>query len=289
MSTRFVQFKKEIDQLNLIFSAYVSELNTPKKLITLGFSPWLEPVIEKKNPDFVFAKDGYALIIEAKSGSASPEDFADIKRYLRFDIKRLEKNIADIGIKFPIYKYDVGVVYYKNKLEESLQHKDIKNEIDNLSNEALILTISQGGYLKLYSGTAKDTDTHKLLEKGIKVPKNPKREIKITSSSPVEGIVYKIILDVCNRMEIKKSMVLDENQIFNEIFKNYRINFHRVKKALNSLKKMRIINKKDRKYVFTKRSISDGLELIRRFQNNNLDELIKEEKQKSIDEFTDSS
>ncbi len=284
MSTHFNQFKDEIDQLNLIYSAYVSEINNPEKLLDLGFTIVIEPYIENKTPDFIFVKDDYALIIEAKGGSVSETDFSTVENYLNFDAKALEKVMAEFKIKKPIYRYDVGIVYYNKKLRESLQYEDIKNKIEDLSNEALILTISSGGYLKLYSGKAKDTDTHKLLETGIKVPKNPKRVVNVTSSSPVEGIIYKIILDVGNRMELKKAITMDESLIFNEMFKNYRIKFHRVKEALTALKTLKIIMKKDRKYEFSRKGISDGMELIRKFKSHNIDELIKEKGQKSLDD-----
>lgn len=285
MSTRFIQFKEEIDQLNLIYSAHISELNDPKKLKDLGFVVRLGPKIENKTPDFIFIKEGYALIIEAKSGSISQDHLLDLKEYLKFDIKRLEKRIAEMGIKVSVHNYDVGIVYYRNKFEESIRHKTIKEGIENLSEGALILTISSGGSLTLYSGTPKNTEVYNLLKEGIKVPKNPKREIKITSSSPVEGIIYKLILDVGNMMDVKKSIILDGNQIFNDIFRNYRIKFSRINEALIALKTLRIIKKKDGKYEFNRKSISDGIELIRKFENYNLNEVIKEEKQKSIDEF----
>lgn len=285
MSTRFTQFKEEINQLNLIYSAYISELNDPKKLQDLRFVVRFEPKIENTTSDFIFIKEGYALIIEAKSGSVSHDDLSDLKKYLKFDIKRLERRIAEMGIKVPVYNYDVGIVYYKNKFEESIHHKIIKEGIENLSEEALILTISSGGRLTLYSGTPKNIEVYNLLKEGIKVPKNPKREIKITSSSPVEGIIYKLILDVGNRMDVKKSIILDDNQIFNDIFRDYRIEFIRVKKALTALKTLQIIKKKDGKYEFNRKSISDGIELIRKFNNHDLNDVLKEEKQKSIDEF----
>ncbi|GBE53900.1 hypothetical protein BMS3Bbin15_00046 [archaeon BMS3Bbin15] len=86
-------------------------------------------------------------------------------------------------------------------------------------------------------------------------------------------------------MELKKNITLDESQIFNEIFESNRIKFNRIKKALTILKKLEIIKKKDRKYEFSRKSIFDGMELIRNFLSHNIDELIKEEEQKSLDEF----
>ena len=86
-------------------------------------------------------------------------------------------------------------------------------------------------------------------------------------------------------MELKKNITLDESQIFNEIFESNRIKFNRIKKALTILKKLEIIKKKDRKYEFSRKSIFDGMELIRNFLSHNIDELIKEEEQRSLDEF----
>ncbi len=92
MKSRFSQFKQELDQLNAFYASYKSAISV-KKLDSLGFIERDFPKIENMTPDFLFFKEGYAFVIECKSGFLTYKDIEQLRRYLSFDVKSIEKTI----------------------------------------------------------------------------------------------------------------------------------------------------------------------------------------------------
>lgn len=92
MKSAFSQFKQELDQLNAFYASYKSSTNV-KRLDSLGFIERDFPRIESMTPDFLFFREGYAFIVECKSGIFTDKDAKQLKRYMSFDVKSIEKTI----------------------------------------------------------------------------------------------------------------------------------------------------------------------------------------------------
>jgi hypothetical protein len=118
LKSKFSQFKQELDQLNALYASYKSAINV-KRLDSLGLIERDFPKIEGKTPDFLFFKEGYALVVECKSGIPTEKDAVQLKRYLSFDVKSIEKTIQkSVRKKYAVYRYDVFLVLWEDIYEK---------------------------------------------------------------------------------------------------------------------------------------------------------------------------
>jgi hypothetical protein len=275
-----------LDQLNAFYSSYKSTIND-KKLDSLGFFERNFPKIEHKIPDFLFFREGYAFIVECKSGILTEGDAAQLKEYVSFNVRSIERTIQkSVKERYRIYKYDVFLVLwekiYKKKKDEVLEI--VK---DNNLNSIKILTINKGGNLKIHYGSVENCqELDELLNDGIRIPKNPKNEIYITPTIPVEGIMAYLIREFSFLVAGRRYIRVTANEIYNDWFKSYEIKFRRIRNSLRYLEKFNLLEKEGQnQYIFRSKYIGDSHRLISEFYKHDVIDLLRPPKTPKLDDY----
>ena len=288
MKSVFSEFKQELDQLNAVYASYRSAINV-KRLDSLGFTERDFPKIEGKTPDFLFFKEGYAFILECKSGVPTEKDAGQLKRYLSFDVKNIEKTIQKSARKkFPVYRYDVFLVLWESIYEK--EKNDIlkiirENSLDSLK----VLTIEKGGTLRIrYGSVANLQELNRLLNEGIKIPHHPKNEINITPNAPIEGILYYLVRKFTSLIFDKEYIKINASDIYNDWFRSYEIKSDRIRESLQYLVKLALLEKVGpNQYIFRKKYIKDSYGLISKLTDHNVRDLLKISEYRTLDYYID--
>ena len=286
MKSIFSQFKNELDQLNAVYASYKSAINV-KRLDSLGFIERDFPKIEGRTPDFLFFKEGYAFIVECKSGSLGDKDCEQLKGYLAFDVKNIEKTIQkSVGKKYSIYRYDVLHVLWEiiYKRDEDRILKMIKeNALDSLK----ILTIRKGGMLRIKHGSIENyQELDELLNRGIKIPLYPKNEICITLNVPIEGIVYYLIQRFNSLVSDKEYIRINVSDIYNDWFRSYEIRPNRIKESLQHLAKLNFLEKAgSNQYIFRRKYIKGAHDLISKLTTHDMKDILDISEYRPLDYY----
>jgi hypothetical protein len=283
----FSQFKQELDQLNALYSSYKSAINV-KRLDSLGFIERDFPKIEGKTPDFLFFKEGYAFIVECKSGILTDKDVEQLEGYLSFDVRSIERTVyRSVRKKYPIYKYDVFLVLWEDIYEK--QKDDILKKIKNELNSLKILTIRKGGTLKIQFGTIEnDQELDELLKEGVRVPYHPKNEIYITPNAPIEGIMAYLIRKFTSLVYEKEHVKIDASEIYGDWFRSYEIKFDRVRESLQYLVELKLLEKVGQnQFTFRKKHVKDSYSFVSELTKHNVIDLIRPRKTPPLDEWMD--
>lgn len=288
MKSIFSQFKQELDQLNALYASYKSAINV-KRLDSLGFIERDFPKIERMTPDFLFFKEGYAFIVECKAGFLTDKDAEQLKRYLSFDAKSVERTIQKCAKKkYPIYSYDVFLVLWENTYEkekERVPHIIKDNALDLLK----VLTIKKGGTLKIQYGSVKPyQELDLLLNEGIRIPRHPKNEIYITPNAPIEGILYYLIRKFTSLVFDKEYIKVNASDIYNDWFRSYEIKSDRIRESLQHLVKLNLLEKVGpNQYIFRKKYVKDSYSLISKLTTHNVRDLLEISEYRPLDYYMD--
>lgn len=288
MKSIFSQFEQELNQLNALYASYKSRINV-KRLDSLGFIERDFPKIEGKTPDFLFFKEGYAFVVECKSGILTDKDAEQLKRYLSFDVESIERTIQkSVRKRYPVYRYDIFLVLWEDIYEKEKDEvlKIIKdNNLDSLK----VLTIRKGGMLRIRYGSVENyQELDELLNKGIRIPHHPKIEIYITPNAPIEGILAYLIRKFVSLVYDKDYVKINASDIYNDWFRSYEIKFDRIRKSLQYLVEFKLLEKVERnQYGFRKKHVKDSYDLISKLTQYNVVDLIRPPETRTLDEYMD--
>lgn len=288
MKSVFSQFKQELDQLNALYASYKSAIPV-KRLDSLGFIERDFPKIENMTPDFLFFKEGYAFVVECKSGFLTSKDIGQLRRYLSFDVKNIEKTIhKSVRKEYHIYRYDVFLVMWEDVYKKD---KDKVLSIINDNNLDLlkVLTIKKGGMLKTQYGSVKNyQELDQLLNEGIRIPFHPKNEIYMTPNAPTEGILHYLLRKFMFLVVDKEYIKISVSDIYNDWFRSYEIKSSRIKESLHVLAKLSILEKiGSNQYIFRKRYVKDSYDIISKLTTHNVRDLLKISEYRPLDYYID--
>ncbi len=227
------------------FKITVSEDGTEKdKEITPDFLLWN---IRKKT----------ALILEIKGGNSIEEgDIEQIRKYLMIPIDQVEERVRNIleDPSIELESFYVGIVYYEKTIRNCLRSPNCINRLDSIKDDLLILKQSPGNVLNIRNPEfiTFDDDLSSLLNNGIQIPKNPRRNIYITETPSIEGTMWAIINYVDDKFyegdEINE-IKIDPFQL-RDIFIYSSVKLNRLSKALNYLSEIGCCIKEQNSYIF---------------------------------------
>lgn len=278
---------QELDQLNALYSSYKSAIGV-KRLDSLGFIERDFPKIEGKTPDFLFFKEEYAFIVECKSGMLTDKDIGQLKGYLSFDVKNIEKTIQkSVKKKYPIYKYDVFLVLWEDMYGR--EEENILRIIRDHNLDVKVLSLEKGGMLKIRYGSVENChELDELLNEGIRIPYHPKNEINITPNAPVEGIMTYLIEKLTSLVYDKELVTVNASAIYNDWFLSYEIDFERIKESLQLLVMLGLLEKVGQNlYSFRRRHIRDSYDFISKLTKHNAKDLVRPPETRPLDEYLD--
>ncbi len=281
-----MQFEKEVDQLNAFYASYKSAINV-RRLDSLGFIERNFPKIENMTPDFLFFKEGYAFIVECKSGVLTDKDAVQLRSYLSFDVKNIERTVQrSARRKYPVYRYDVFLVLWEEVYEKE-KVGVLRITKDHNLNSLKVLTIRKGGLLKMQQGFIENCqELNVLLQQGIRIPHRPKNEIFVTPTIPTEGIMVYLIREFTLIKSHENYVRVDASEIYNDWFRSYEIKFNRIKDALQYLVKLNILEEESQnKYLFSKKTIREAYDVISKLSSHNVTDLLRPPRTRPLDDY----
>jgi hypothetical protein len=286
----FSQFKQELDQLNTFYASYKSAIPV-KRLDSLGFIERDFPKIENMTPDFLFFKEEYAFVVECKSGFLTHKDAEQLRRYLSFDVKNIEKTIHRSARKrYHIYKYDVLLILWEDIYEKDKDN--VLSMIDDHDFDSLkVLTIRKGGVLRTRCGAFVNyQELDQLLNGGIKIPLHPREEIYVTPNAPTEGIVYNLLRKFMSLVFDKEYIKINVSDIYNDWFRSYEIKSNRISESLQFLVKLSILEKSgSNQYIFRKKHIRNSYDIISKLTTHNIKDLLEISQIRSLDYYIEKN
>lgn len=237
----------ELEAYNFLIAAYASEIENTLNFKKLDFyPPFHQPNIFRKEPDFILINknEGYALIVECKSGKFQPGDSnekSDIKQaesYINLPLREVESECKRIlqDRNFSLRKFDVAFQYYRNmieiaEIEESEKFRELKTIVS-------IFSVNKED--QIYSLYPSKEITYDRLEGslrngGIKIPNRPDPQITLHNSASVELIAHAIIGYLLKHIMTNREIKLTLKEIDEDIIQQYQIKRERVKEALHYL------------------------------------------------------
>lgn len=271
-----------------MYSAYCSEIENTYNFNKLGFAPpFHEPTILRKSPDFILINDkkNYCLIIECKSGIFQTEDDIEIaESYNNLKLREVEDECKKImqNRNLSINNFDVAFQYYNKMILKS--EKNYKKEFEKFKSKVHIINCKIGDKYFLYTNKdLVDKTISKELKNGFRIPEKPDPRYYLTNKADDDLIAHAIISYGLKQCSFQKDpIIFDMIELNENLFGHYQIRIGKIKKVLQILEKLRVIEKHSDsksdegfsviKYQFTKKTlINRGIPIINQmFEDKNI-------------------
>ena len=126
------------------------------------------------------------------------------------------------------------------------------------------------------------------MNKGIRIPYHPKNEIYITPNAPTEGIMAYLIRKFTSLVYEKEHVKIDASEIYSDWFRSYEIKFERVRKSLQYLVELNLLEKVGQhQFIFRKKYVKDSYSLVSELTKHDVMDLIRPRKIPPLDEWMD--
>lgn len=278
----------ELWSCNFFYAAYWSELKNTLNFSKLGYSPpFHEPIIFKKNPDFLIIKNDYCFIVECKSGHFQIDSHnKQAEGYSNLSLRDVEDECRKImhDKKYSINNFDVAFQFYKKMIDEA--ENNHSTDFAKLKNKVHVFSCEKGKKYKLYTNrNLIDKKATAELKKGFDLPDPPDFRYILTRNADENLLAHAII-----NFGLKKISVLPDPIEFDlndeNLCGHYNIPINNIKRTCTILENLKIIKKisgkedKDKfvlpRYQFTKKSLLKfGIPLINElFNNKNLRDIV---------------
>lgn len=290
--------KKEIESYNTFFSAIVGRA-AGKGLIDIGFveiGKFVQISDPRNNiesePDFVLYDGGTLLLVEVKSGNNIEERHIDqVKEYNKISIEAAEEFLKDADAKqkgfddLAVEKIEGCIVYPHSCIEQCEMSEECMNLLEELSNQAAILTQDRDSELKLEKGGFETNELTDILSSGIETPINPKKEVLLTEGIEVECLSVSICIDnVASRLN-NGEVKMTPGEISN-LYSQRKTELSDIRAALEFLRQIGACVKPESEYIFRKSFLSEIMKVSEVLQENDVREYVEDQDgQKGLDQF----
>ncbi|MFW6041366.1 MAG: hypothetical protein ACOC85_05980 [Thermoplasmatota archaeon] len=249
METNWDRIKRELDSLNLFYSAVTGRSDVNNGFQGLGFDDYIQITLKDRysegseaRPDFILLKDDYMCIVEVKSGrNIDDQDVKQSSRNSSFSIEGLRNYFRDYhDMHVEIKEFDSVFVYYQDHLEECMKYDNCKEKIEEVMADSVVLSQKKGGDLTYWRGSknVNSSSLDEALKKGITLDETPKNEIMLVDDPEIENIVVYLIRRFIDGLKNKNEIILSHRDIHQEyIPKNKYCQLDRVKNAMETIRK----------------------------------------------------
>lgn len=252
MEKNWPRIQRELNSLNLFYSAVVGKSNEEENIRGLDFEDFIHPKFKdpyseegliEATPDFVLLRDDYACFVEVKSGRNIEERHIEqSRRNSSFSIEGIRESFNRyLEINAEIKDYDSIFVYKKEHLEECIDNKKCLERLEKIMEDSIVLSQERGGRLKFWNDSRRTSleELNESLEKGIKLPVTPKNEIMIVDDPEVENVVVYLIRKFKERLREENEFVMSPGEIYRDFIPgNIQCDRDRVKNAMEAMRKL---------------------------------------------------
>ncbi len=250
--TNWERIKRELDSLNLFFSAIVGRSDPENNFRTMGFEefvqvkfkdPYSEKGLIEAIPDYVLLRDNHLCFVEVKSGRNIDKDHIEqSNRNSSFSIEGLRRSFnLYLERSVPITEFDSIFVFDKKFLDNCLEIEKCAENLEKIMNDSVVLCQERGRKLTFWEGSNKTSsdELNNVLKDGIQLDYSPKNEIMIVNDPEIENVIVYLIRKFLDRFKDKKEIVMSVSEIFNEFIpKNISCSHSRIKKSMDILRQL---------------------------------------------------
>lgn len=297
--TQWARQKREIESYNTFFSAIVGRAGG-KGLCDIDFveiGKFVTLTDSRNNvesdPDFVLYNGGTLLLVEVKSGVNVEERHLDqVSKFNEISIEAAEDFLKEAEAKekgfeeLNVEKIEGCIVYPPSCIEQCRESAECKDLLENISDEAAVLTQDNNSSLELEKGVFETEELSNLLTEGIKTPINPKKEVLLTENMEAECLAISICIDqVASRLD-KEEVKMTPGNISN-LYPQRKTDIEDIRAALDFLRKIGACVKPNTEYIFRKEFLSEIMGVTEILEDNDVQEYFEEELkgQKGLDQF----
>lgn len=285
--------KREIESYNTFYSG-ITGRKDEDSLLDRGFCPigQFVRVEDTRNdvvadPDFVLYDGSTVLMVEVKSGTNVEErhinqleEFNGVsieaaEDFLK-DAEAEEKGFSDINVD----NIESCIVYSEECIEECRKSEECRDMLEELKSEGAILTQERDSKLEVYSGEFDDVGLQDCLQEGVKLPKNPKKEILLTENIEKECLAVSIVVDKVLPRLNNGEVEFTPNEVSN-LYPSRAIPRKDIIATLEFLRDMDACVKKSGEYVFRKTRLNDIMEVVEVVKEEQVSEFDSEESESS--------
>lgn len=201
--------KREITSYNTFYSTITGRAAdnsfSDKDYILVNVFPSIPDTRQglEVQPDFLLYNGSRLIMVEIKSGTNIEDRHVDqMQNFSNLTIEAAESYIKETEtVRRSPFEGNVNeiipIISYEGLDEEYIEKcrhdwPDCKEKLEALENEAPILTQSRDEELKLTAGTFESDDMQRWFERGIQIPKNPKKEIFLTEGMELESLAVAV-------------------------------------------------------------------------------------------------
>lgn len=287
------RIQRELNSLNLFYSAVVGKSDEEDNLRGLGFQEFIHPKFKdpyseegliEATPDFVLMGDDYTCFVEVKSGRNIEErHIKQSQRNSSFSIEGIRESFGRyLEISAEIRDYDSIFVYKKEYLEECIDNEKCLEKLEDIMEDSVVLSQERGGSLKFWKDSRKTSSEklNELLEKGIKLPVTPKNEIMIVDDPEVENVVVYLIRKFKERLREEKEFVMSSGEIYREFIPgNIQCDRDRVTNAMDAMRELDAVTLKKggNKYRVKRDDVRDLMRIPEVLREENVDAILEKE------------
>ncbi|MEF8874823.1 MAG: hypothetical protein V5A88_09190 [Candidatus Thermoplasmatota archaeon] len=287
------RIQRELNSLNLFYSAVVGKSEEEDDLRDLGFEDFIHPKFKdpysergliEATPDFLLLRDDYTCFVEVKSGRNIDERHIEqSQRNSSFSIEGIRESFNRyLEISAEIRDYDSIFVYKKEYLEECINNEKCLERLEKIMEDSVVLSQERGGRLKFWNDTRRTSleELNDSLGEGIRLPVTPKNEIMIVDDPEVENVVVYLIRKFNERLREEKEIVVSPGDIYREFIPgNIQCDRDRVKNAMEAMRELDAVTLKkgDSKYRVKRDDVGYLMRIPDVLREKDVDDILEKE------------
>lgn len=285
--------KREIDSYNTFYAAY-SGRASEKSFHDQGYIlvNTFPNIRDSQNnveaqPDFLLYNGRILLLVEVNSGNnIESRHVSQIEEFSRLSIESAENYVketepvkrssyaGDVRSIEPLISYQGLDKTYINKCRN--EWEDCREKLVDLEDKCPILIQSPGEKLEIAAGNCESEPLHEWLDRGIRLPSNPKKEILLTEGMEPECLAV-AICGIWGQRAANKDVEISITNIRSQ-FDSRAIEPGRIRKVIHFLDEIDacdIVENGSMKARFTQEHIDQVLDIEQRVSEKSVDEWLK--------------
>lgn len=301
MNEQWERQKREIDSYNTFFAAIKGEI-TGEGLRDLDYrlvGTFLRIPDNRRDikaePDFVLFDGTTLLLVEVKSGSnINDGDIEQMERCAGISVEAAQDFLKDTSFRHSghdpneLRTIQPCIVYLKETIEDCRDHPSCVESLEELEEQAAVLTQEKGDQLRLEGGVIAADDFKSAISNGIALPEAPAKNVYLNEQVEAEALAFSVCHDcVVNNMAHGR-LTLTPSGI-RERYRNRELPMRRVDAVLRFLDEVGACREiDDKEYEFTDAHMTAVLSIEEKLKEKPVCEWVEEEQipQAGLDEFT---
>lgn len=301
LETNWLRIKRELDSLNLFYSAVTGRSDSENNFRELGFEEFIHPKFKdpyseeglvEAAPDFVLLRDDYTCFIEVKSGRNINEEYIEqSERNSSFSIEGIRESFNRyLERSTEISEYDSIFVFERKYLEECRKNENCLENLKKIMEDSVVLCQEKGGRLTFWDDSSRTSldELNEVLDQGIKLDETPKNEIMIVDEPEVENVVVYLVRKFKERLREEKEFAKSVGEIYREFIPvQLQCDRDRVENALETMRELDAATSKrgEKKYRVKRDDVRNMMKIPEVLQEKNVDEILGQDSEGGLEDY----